>query len=70
MQHGNSSEVIPNPVVGHGLIYCSSGRAGPTLAVTQSTALQDSLMTVNLVTSILRCTNTISWANTDRCTLS
>lgn len=30
---GNTSEVIPTPVVGHGLIYCSSGRRGPTIAV-------------------------------------
>jgi outer membrane protein assembly factor BamB len=30
---GNTSEVIPTPVVGHGLVFCSSGRAGPTLAV-------------------------------------
>ena len=30
---GNLYEVIPTPVVGHGLVYCSSGRAGPTLAI-------------------------------------
>ncbi len=30
---GNNFEVIPTPVVGHGLVYCSSGRAGPTLAI-------------------------------------
>jgi outer membrane protein assembly factor BamB len=30
---GNMVEVIPTPVVGHGMIYCSSGRAGPTFAV-------------------------------------
>lgn len=30
---GNMPETIPMPVVGHGLVYCSSGRAGPTLAV-------------------------------------
>jgi len=30
---GNTSEVIPTPVVGHGLVFCSSGRAGPTLAI-------------------------------------
>ena len=30
---GNSREVIPTPVVGHGLVFCSSGRAGPTLAI-------------------------------------
>jgi outer membrane protein assembly factor BamB len=27
------AEVIPTPVVGHGLVFCSSGRAGPTLAI-------------------------------------
>lgn len=30
---GNSVEVIPTPVVGHGLLYCCSGRVGPTLAI-------------------------------------
>ena len=30
---GNLFEVTPTPAVGHGLIYCSSGRAGPTLAI-------------------------------------
>ena len=30
---GNLVEVTPTPVVGHGLIFCSSGRAGPTLAI-------------------------------------
>lgn len=30
---GNLVEVTPTPVVGHGLIYCCSGRAGPTLAI-------------------------------------
>jgi outer membrane protein assembly factor BamB len=30
---GMSAEVIPTPVVGHGLVFCSSGRAGPTLAI-------------------------------------
>jgi outer membrane protein assembly factor BamB len=30
---GNLAEVIPTPVVGHGLVFCSSGRAGPTLAI-------------------------------------
>ena len=30
---GNTSEAIPTPVVGHGLLFCSSGRAGPTLAI-------------------------------------
>ena len=26
-------EVIPTPAVGHGLVFCASGRAGPTLAI-------------------------------------
>jgi outer membrane protein assembly factor BamB len=30
---GNTVEVTPTPAVGHGLIFCSSGRAGPTLAI-------------------------------------
>jgi outer membrane protein assembly factor BamB len=30
---GNTYEVIPTPVVGHGMVFCSSGRAGPTLAI-------------------------------------
>jgi len=30
---GPTLEVIPTPVVGHGLVFCSSGRAGPTLAI-------------------------------------
>ena len=30
---GNSYEAIPSPVVGHGFIFCSSGRAGPTIAI-------------------------------------
>ena len=30
---GNLFEVIPTPVVGQGLIFCTSGRAGPTLAI-------------------------------------
>jgi outer membrane protein assembly factor BamB len=30
---GMSYEVIPTPVVGYGLIFCSSGRVGPTLAI-------------------------------------
>ena len=25
--------MIPTPVVGHGLVFCTSGRAGPTLAI-------------------------------------
>lgn len=31
---GNTREVIPTPVVGHGLVFASSGRAGPTFAIT------------------------------------
>ena len=30
---GNLVEVVPTPVVGHGLVFCLSGRAGPTLAI-------------------------------------
>ena len=30
---GNTDEVTPTPAVGHGLIFCPSGRAGPTLAI-------------------------------------
>ena len=30
---GNTFEVIPTPVVGHGLVFVSSGRAGPTFAI-------------------------------------
>jgi outer membrane protein assembly factor BamB len=30
---GNTFEAIPTPVVGQGLIFCSSGRAGPTIAI-------------------------------------
>lgn len=30
---GMSHEVIPTPVVGYGMVFCSSGRAGPTLAI-------------------------------------
>ena len=30
---GNQFEVIPTPAVGAGLIFCASGRAGPTLAI-------------------------------------
>jgi outer membrane protein assembly factor BamB len=30
---GMSFEVIPTPVVAHGLVFASSGRAGPTLAI-------------------------------------
>lgn len=30
---GNTFEVIPTPVVAHGLLFASSGRAGPTIAI-------------------------------------
>ncbi|MBI3679514.1 MAG: PQQ-binding-like beta-propeller repeat protein [Acidobacteria bacterium] len=30
---GTTFEVTPTPAVGHGLVYCPSGRAGPTLAI-------------------------------------
>jgi outer membrane protein assembly factor BamB len=30
---GTTYEVIPTPVVGYGLVFCASGRAGPTLAI-------------------------------------
>jgi outer membrane protein assembly factor BamB len=30
---GNTMEVTPTPAVGHGLLFCPSGRAGPTLAI-------------------------------------
>ena len=30
---GNLVEVIPTPVVGHGFVFASSGRSGPTLAI-------------------------------------
>jgi outer membrane protein assembly factor BamB len=30
---GSTMETIPTPVVGHGLVFNSSGRAGPTLAI-------------------------------------
>ncbi|GIW81114.1 MAG: hypothetical protein KatS3mg105_2921 [Gemmatales bacterium] len=30
---GNLYEVTPTPVVGHGMVYCCSGRVGPTLAI-------------------------------------
>jgi outer membrane protein assembly factor BamB len=33
MVRGNSNEAIPTPVVGDGLVYCSSGRQGPTFAI-------------------------------------
>jgi outer membrane protein assembly factor BamB len=30
---GNLQEAVPTPVVGEGLLFCSTGRAGPTLAI-------------------------------------
>ena len=30
---GSNFEVIPTPVAGHGLVFASSGRSGPTLAI-------------------------------------
>jgi outer membrane protein assembly factor BamB len=30
---GSTMEVTPTPAVGHGLVFCPSGRAGPTLAI-------------------------------------
>jgi outer membrane protein assembly factor BamB len=30
---GTTREVIPTPVVGYGMVFCASGRAGPTLAI-------------------------------------
>jgi len=30
---GNMFEVIPTPAVGHGMVFVSSGRAGPTMAI-------------------------------------
>jgi len=30
---GTTYEVIPTPVVGYGMVFCSSGRAGPTIAI-------------------------------------
>jgi len=30
---GTTLEVIPTPVVGYGMVFCASGRAGPTLAI-------------------------------------
>ena len=30
---GNNFEVIPTPVVGHDMLFCCSGRVGPTLAI-------------------------------------
>lgn len=31
--NGNTFETTPTPVVGHGLVFAASGRAGPTLAI-------------------------------------
>jgi outer membrane protein assembly factor BamB len=31
--NGTTFETIPTPVVGYGMVFCSSGRAGPTLAI-------------------------------------
>lgn len=31
--NGTTYEVIPTPVVGYGMVFCASGRAGPTLAI-------------------------------------
>ena len=31
--NGTTYEVIPTPVVGFGMVFCASGRAGPTLAI-------------------------------------
>ena len=30
---GTTYEVVPTPVVGYGMVFCASGRAGPTLAI-------------------------------------
>ena len=30
---GNMGEVIPTPVAGHGFVFCSCGRPGPTFAI-------------------------------------
>ena len=38
---GNLFEVIPTPVVGHDLLYCCSGRVGPTLAIQPAGAMGD-----------------------------
>ncbi len=38
---GNLVEVIPAPAVGHGLLFCCSGRAGPTLAIRPAGAAGD-----------------------------
>jgi outer membrane protein assembly factor BamB len=31
--NGNTWEVVPTPIVGHNLLFCSSGRQGPTIAI-------------------------------------
>jgi outer membrane protein assembly factor BamB len=33
MARGNTTEVTPTPAVAHELLFCASGRAGPTLAI-------------------------------------
>jgi outer membrane protein assembly factor BamB len=38
---GNFPEVTPTPVAGHGLIFCCSGQAGPTLAIRPQGAAGD-----------------------------
>jgi outer membrane protein assembly factor BamB len=38
---GNTLEVIPSPVVAHDLLFCCSGRAGPTLAIRPEGAAGD-----------------------------
>jgi outer membrane protein assembly factor BamB len=38
---GNTVEVIPTPVVGHDMLFCCSGRAGPTLAIRPMDAAGD-----------------------------
>jgi outer membrane protein assembly factor BamB len=38
---GSTDEVIPSPVVAHDLLYCCSGRVGPTLAINPSGAIGD-----------------------------
>ena len=45
---GNLFEVIPAPSVGHGLLFCCSGRQGPTLAIRPEGATGDVTKT-NLV---------------------
>jgi outer membrane protein assembly factor BamB len=33
MARGNTMEVVPTPAVAHDLVFCPSGRAGPTMAI-------------------------------------